>query len=540
MKNNFLFIPLFILLSCSYKSEHADLIIHNGQVFSIQGFNPRDQAIAIKDGKIIAIGAEQEILNKYTAEKIIDAEKNYIYPGFYDAHCHFVSYSKGLNELDLKGTLSFEEVLTKVVAYQAKNNYKFIVGRGWDQNDWIVKKFPTKKELDSLFPNTPVFLDRVDGHAALVNEAMLQNANFYKYKSTIENYLIKENNKYTGVVLDNAKDSIEKYLEDIDDSTLTKALIKGEKKLFEKGITNISEAGVNVDVAKLLIDLSKNNRLKLGLYIMLNPNIETKKFLNKGPIRTERINIRSIKMYADGALGSRGAALKLPYHDDSKNYGTILHPISFFNEYATYCKKKGIQLNTHCIGDSANGLILNIYKNYLTTSNDLRWRIEHAQVVDKKDISLFRDFNIIPSVQPTHATSDMPWAADRLGKERIEDAYAYKDLKDQLGMIALGTDFPVEDIDPLKTFYAAVCRKNIKGDPKNGYQIENALSRQDALNGMTIWSAIACFEDNERGSIEIGKEANIVILDTDLLNCKQEAILKAKVKNTIIKGEKVY
>ena len=541
MKNIFVFtIVIFLFLGCNYKSENVDLIIHNGQVYSDAGFNPRDQAMAIKDGKIIAIGAEQEILNKYSTEQIIDASKNYIYPSFYDAHCHFVGYAEGLNELDLVGTVSYAEILKKVIAYQEKNQSKFVIGRGWDQNDWEVKEFPTKKELDSLFPTVPIFLERIDGHAALVNEAMLQQCNFKNYRNSIERYLIKKGNQFTGVVLDNAMDSISKYLPEIDSLTMEKLLVKAEKNCFEKGITNICEAGISVTQANFLTELSIKNKLKIEMYIMLSANAETKLFFKKGPVKKDKINIRSIKLYGDGALGSRGAALKKPYSDDVKNYGTILQPVSFYEEYAEFCTKNGIQLNTHCIGDSANGLFLNIYKKYLPPSNDLRWRIEHAQVVDKKDISIFKECNIVPSVQPTHATSDMEWAAQRLGKDRIGDAYAYKNLKDQLGIIALGTDFPVEDIDPLKTFYAATCRKNIEGNPLNGFQTENALSRKDALNGMTIWAAISCFEEKERGSLEIGKEANIIIIDTDLLNCKETSILKAKIKNTFIKGEKVF
>jgi predicted amidohydrolase YtcJ len=541
MKNNFVYSTIvFLLVGCNYKSEKVDTIIHNGQVYSESGFNPRDQAIAIKNGMIVAIGAEQEILNKYDATSYIDAVKNYIYPGFYDAHCHFAGYAEGLNELDLVGAISFDEILNKVVAYQKKNQAKFIVGRGWDQNDWEIKKFPTKKELDSLFPEIPVYLERIDGHAALVNEAMLQLSSIRKHEKILKNYMIKNGNQLSGILLDNAMDSISKYLKAADSITMERMLAKAEKNCFEKGITNICEAGISVNQANFLIELSKKNKLKMEMYIMLNPNAETKSFLKNGPVKTDKINIRSIKLYGDGALGSRGAALKAPYSDDAKNYGTILQPVSFYNEYAEFCLKNGIQLNTHCIGDSANGLFLNIYKKYLPPSNDLRWRIEHAQVVDKNDISIFKESNIIPSVQPTHATSDMPWVLDRLGTERIKTAYAYKDLKNQLGIIALGTDFPVEEIDPLQTFYAAVYRKNSSGYPPAGFQMENALSRKDALNGMTIWAAIGCFEEQKRGSLEVGKEANIVIMDTDILKCKESLILKTKVKSTFIKGEKVF
>ena len=265
-------------------------------------------------------------------------------------------------------------------------------------------------------------------------------------------------------------------------------------------------------------------------------------YLEKGPYKTEMLTVNSFKFYADGALGSRGACLLQPYSDiiENEHYGLLINEADFFNKYAPLLYEKGFQMNTHCIGDSANRLILDVYAKVLKGVNDKRWRIEHAQVIHSNDFEKFRDYTIIPSVQSTHATSDMYWAKDRLGKERVKTAYAYKDLLNQNGIIALGTDFPVEDISPIKTFYAAIARKDSKGYPENGYQMENALTREEALKGMTIWAAIANFEENEKGSLEVGKSADFVLLNNDIMTTSEENILKVKVVQTFINGENVF
>jgi predicted amidohydrolase YtcJ len=274
---------------------------------------------------------------------------------------------------------------------------------------------------------------------------------------------------------------------------------------------------------------------------MLSDDKKNYEYLEKnGIIKTDRLNVRSIKVYADGALGSRGASLLEPYSDKPDWSGFLLSSQAHFDSTADYISQKGWQMCTHAIGDSGNRTILNIYAKYLKGKNDLRWRIEHAQVVNQNDFNLFGANSIIPSVQPTHATSDMYWAGDRLGTERVKGAYAYKQLLQQNGWIALGTDFPVEDISTFKTFYAAVVRKDAKGWPANGYQIENALSREEALKGMTIWAAKANFEEHEKGSLEKGKVADFVILDADIIKESAEKLLAIKVLKTFLDGKMVY
>jgi len=279
----------------------------------------------------------------------------------------------------------------------------------------------------------------------------------------------------------------------------------------------------------------------MRLFAMLSDAKENYDFAFKnGKIKTDRLNVSSFKVYADGALGSRGACLLQPYSDKPGWYGFLLSPKEHFDSVAKIIYDKGWQMCTHAIGDSGNRMILETYAKYLRQKNDRRWRIEHAQVVNQNDFDLFGKYSVVPSVQPTHGTSDMYWAADRLGPERVKGAYAYKQLLDQIGWIPLGTDFPVEDISPFKTFLAAVVRKDAKGYPPNGFQMENALSREQALRGMTIWAAKSNFEEKEKGSLEVGKFADFVILDQDLMKVGENEILRVKVLSTFVGGEKVF
>jgi len=314
-----------------------------------------------------------------------------------------------------------------------------------------------------------------------------------------------------------------------------------QQNCFAAGLTTVDDCGLDYDVILFIDSLQKAGDLAMRVYAMLSDNKKNFDFIAaKGKIKTERLNVRSFKVYADGALGSRGACLLQPYSDKPGWSGFLLSPATHFDSVAAVIYKMGFQMCTHAIGDSGNRVILQTYARQLKGKNDLRWRIEHAQVINQNDFNLFGENNIIPSVQPTHATSDMYWAAGRLGPERIKGAYAYNDLLKQNGWLPLGTDFPVEDISPFKTFYAAVVRKDAKGFPAAGFQPENALSRQDALRGMTIWAAKANFEETEKGSIEKGKLADFIILDQDLTKTAPERILGTRVISTFINGQKVY
>ncbi|MBL4593854.1 MAG: amidohydrolase [Flavobacteriales bacterium] len=559
---------LFIILTvmgCS-EAKQADLIIHNAKIYTVNDLFDIEEAMVIKDGKIIAIGPEHEILNEYSAKQVIDAKKQAIYPGFIDAHCHFVGYAINLKRVNLVGTTSFDEVIERVVKYASKNDNEWIVGRGWDQNDWEVKEFPTKEKLDSLFPTRPVFLARIDGHAAIVNGEALRRANI-TYKTKIDGGIITFNinqnedniltsnktlllentlNNYqpkpTGILIDNAVQLVSSIIPQPSKKSLEIALLNAQHKLFEVGITTVDDAGLTKDTIDLIDQLQQQGKLKMKVYAMITGNEEMLTYyLKKGPYKTDKLSVCSFKFYADGALGSRGACLISPYSDiKSEYYGLLINETDFFNKYAPLIYEKGFQMNTHCIGDSANRMILDVYGKVLKGVNDKRWRIEHAQVIHPNDFEKFKTYTIIPSIQSTHATSDMYWAKDRLGNKRIKGAYAYKDLLKQNGIIALGTDFPVEGISPIATFYAAVVRKDSKGFPDKGYQMENALSRKEALKGMTIWAAISNFEENEKGSLEVGKAADFVILNNDIIEAQEEKILKVKVVQTFINGENVF
>ena len=546
MKNVQTLKPLLALLAISlfatgcYKTEKADLVVHNATIYSVDENFTTYQAMAIRDGKIIELGAEREILNRYRSDKVIDARTRSVFPGFYDAHSHFLGAAKNKGELNLFGLASENELIERTIAFAAKSDRDWIVGRGWDQNLWEVKDFPTKAALDSIFPDRPVYLSRVDGHAALVNQAALDIAGLTSETVISDGIIVKDDDgALTGILVDGAASRVSKHI-----TPLSKELVAGfindiEQDCFRTGLTTVTEAGISVKDLMLLDSLHESGSLSIGIYAMLEPADETLKFMETGTYLTDKITARSVKLFSDGALGSRGALLKAPYSDDPDNYGVYLLTDSILDLYLQACYDTGYQLCTHAIGDSASALILNKYASTLGGVTDLRWRIEHAQVVTESDWHLFADYAIIPSMQPVAAMSDMAWAEDRLGPKRISGAYALKSLKNQLGFIALGTDFPVDDLSPINNFYAAVFRKNSSGIPEGGYRMDEALTREDALRGITIWAALAGFDEEKKGSLEPGKWADFVILDTDLIKAPESDILRAKVIETYVAGKSV-
>tara|TARA_R110002096_G_scaffold276109_1_gene469831 strand:- start:40798 stop:42411 length:1614 start_codon:yes stop_codon:yes gene_type:complete len=535
LSNILVVLPLLALLSCKQK-EKVDLLVYNANIYTVDSNFSKIEAIAIRDGKILDTGNTNYILGKYKTAQSIDANGNFVYPGLIDAHCHFMGYAKSLKSVNLFGTKSFEEVIKRLVDFQNIENLDFIRGRGWDQNDWKNQEFPNKSQLDELFPNIPVVLTRVDGHAVLINQAAIDFAELKD--SLIKGGLIEknENGELTGILIDNAVDLVK--FPKMKKEVLIESINKAQKNCFAYGLTSLDDAGLDRESIELLDSLQQANFLKMRLYIMVSDKPELQEYyLNKGPIKTEKLNVSSFKFYADGALGSRGACLSHPYSDQINSHGFLLNSLDHFDASAQKMAEKGWQMNTHAIGDSANRAMLGIYGKY---GKGKRWRIEHAQVLTEKDFELFNKFQVIPSVQPTHATSDMYWADERLGDQRIKDAYAYKRLLKQYGKIALGTDFPVEDISTIKTFYAATIRKDWEGYPTDGFQVQDALSREEALKGMTIWAAFANFEEEEKGSLEKGKMADFVIMNKDWINCSADEILDTKILHTYIGGEKVH
>ena len=532
-----LLLSALALASCS--TEKADLIIHNAKIYTVNDAFDIKSAVAIKDGKFIAIGGE-EILSKYNANDLLDIKGLAVYPGLIDAHCHFYQLGLAQEQVDLRGSKSVEEIIDRINAHLKENNDDVILGRGWDQNLWEEKVFPNKAALDQAFPGKLVILERVDGHAAYVNSEVLNRAKITAKTKVDGGEVILENGTPSGVLVDKASDLAYAILPAPSVEKKIRALKKAEAIAFENGLTTVDDAGLNRDILELIDSMHTSKQLKIRVYGMIsNAKENLAHYLNKGISQTERLTIRSVKVYADGALGSRGAALKSPYADDPKNTGLFLTTKQQIEDLALVLAEKGFQMNTHAIGDAANQVVLEAYTKALVDVEDPRWRVEHAQVVEKQDLEKFGP-KVIPSVQPTHATSDMEWADERLGEERVQNAYTYKELLDWAGKLALGTDFPVEKVNPLHTFYAAVARKSLEGNPQGGYQTANALSRSEALKGMTSWAAYANFEEDFKGSIEIGKVADLVILSKDIMTVKESEILQAKVVATLMDGEVVY
>ena len=536
MNKKLLPLLLILLSSCS---EKADLIVHNANVYNLNSSLDKSSSFAVKDGKFIYVGND-EILSKYSSANIINAQGLPIYPGFIDSHAHFFDLGYYLNQVDLKNTNSLKEVIERVISFDSENNTEFLIGRGWDQNDWNNKDFPDNFLLNQEFPDKAVVLRRIDGHAYLVNDFALELAGIDNLSNVEGGEFIKENGKLTGVLIDNAMRLIDDIIPEPTKEQTVKALLSAQNLAFENGLTTISDAGLTKSQIDLIDELQNDGILKIRIYAMVENEPKTLEYyLNSGPYKTDLLNVRSVKVYADGALGSRGALMINDYSDRKGFKGIIRTPIDSIQNLAFKLAGTGFQMNTHAIGDDANRIVIQAYRSALFDYRDPRWRIEHAQVVSEDDFELFNS-KIIPSVQPTHATSDMYWLNDRIGPKRAKNAYAYKKLLEKSGIIAFGTDFPVEDISPIMTFYSAVVRKDISGYPEGGFQIENALGRLDAILAMTISGAYANFEEDEKGSIEIGKFADFIILDNDLIESDENRIPYTNIVATFLNGELVF
>jgi len=535
--------------------QHADYIVKNAKVYTADASFTVLQSFAVTGDHIVAVGTDTSIAATYASDSIIDMQGKVILPGLIDAHCHFYGYAKGLRECNLVGTRSFEEVLDRVKTFAANNKRSWIIGRGWDQNDWAVKVYPDKKILDSLFPTTPVILKRIDGHAALVNSAAMRAANITDSTEISGGEILREvlqtpsqrhreiktRGAATGILIDNAVDLVEKVIPPMDEKQNREAILQAQENCFAVGLTSLDDAGLMKEDVDLFTEMETSGELKMRLYIMLSdstPNYDY--YMVKGPVKTPHIDVRSFKFYGDGALGSRGACLLQNYSDLSGHRGFLLRTPEHYQEKFLQCYDKGFQVCTHCIGDSANRLILRMYGDILGEGNDRRWRIEHAQVVNPDDRVYFKKYAIIPSVQPTHATSDMYWADKRLGTERMAGAYAYRSLLQESGIFALGTDFPVENINPMYTLYAAVVRKDLQGYPEGGFMMNESVGRKDAIRGMTSWAAYSNFEENEKGSIAPGMFADFIVLSADPMLCAAEDIPEITVLETWSGGQKVY
>ncbi len=541
--NPILVIALTLLMPAMHPpaKETADALLVRGTIHTVSSHRPVASAMALAGGKILAVGDDQEILSRFEAPRIIDLSGRHIYPGFIDAHCHFVGFAEGMQYVDLLGCRSFAEVLERLHRAHDPSKPGWLIGRGWDQNLWPEKEFPGNDRLNERYPATPVMLIRVDGHVVLANRTALDMAGITGQGGFGAGQVEMKGGRMTGILSETAADRMRAAVPSAEGETLASLLGRAEQRCFSAGLTLVSDAGLEFGQVRFLDSLHKAGRLKMQVYAMLSPSsLNIREWVERGPYLSERLTVRSIKLYADGSLGSRTAWLKSPYSDMPSTSGLSVTTPDSVRSLCRLAFDHGYQVCAHCIGDSANRMILNIFGEFLQGKNDRRWRIEHAQVVDPVDLRLFSDFSIIPSVQATHATSDMRWAGDRLGSVRVRWAYAYRDLLQANGWIPNGTDFPIEDISPLMTFFAAVARTDASGYPDGGFQSENALSRQDALKSITLWAARAGFLDDRKGSLEPGKDADFVVLDHDILTVPEGELLQVKVLQTWLLGERVW
>ncbi len=529
------------MTACSNKKQ-ADVIIINAKVYTVDDEFSTAKSFAVIDGKIAATGSTEEILSKFTAENIIDTDGKFVYPGFNDAHCHFNGYATNLMQYaDLRGTSGPEEIYKILKTHHEKFGGEWILGRSWDQNDWEEKSFPDKARLDELFPDIPVYLVRVDGHAGWCNSKTLEVAGVSANSKISGGQVMVKDGEPTGILVDNAMGLVGKFIPEITAGQQQKGLLEAQANCFAAGLTSVTDCGLDKSTINLMEEMQNQGALKMKVNAMLNPTEENFDFfVKKGPLKKERLTVNTIKIYADGALGSRGALLLEDYSDDPGNHGLQIAPQEFYDSICQLALENNYVVATHAIGDGGNRLVLDTYAKYLKGKNDRRWRIEHSQIVNPDDFKKFAEYSIVPSVQATHCTSDMYWAGDRLGEKRLKGAYAYQTLLQQNGWLPNGTDFPVENIEPLFTFYAAVFRTDYKGWPEGGWHKNEGLTREQTLRSMTIWAAKSSFEENEKGSLEPEKYADFVILNTDLMTASPEEVLNTKIESTWVNGEKVF
>ncbi len=512
MKLVFTSLFVLLLLTQCMKGQHVDLIVHNATIHTMNEYNDVEEAMAIRGGKIIEIGPERQINNKYSADEYLDAENSIIYPGLIDAHGHMMSYARMLLSADLFGSTTLQEIVVRLEKYDQKNKLPFIVGRGWDQTNFSSHEPLTNALLTKAFPNKPVLIYRVDGHAAIANDAALKKAGITAATIIPGGRVDVNEGKCSGLLLDNAITRVSNVIPDFNRTKLIAALQQVEQELFQFGITGVHEAGVDFKDLQLLRSMSKAKKISLNLNVMLFPTKENIAFAQKrGVVQEQNLTIRSFKIIGDGALGSRGALLKKTYSDDPHNHGILTTSIEEMDAVARIARSINYQVNIHAIGDSTNQIALGIITKHTKGKVDHRWRIEHAQVIDPIDFLAFAKAGVIPSVQPVHAVSDHKWVEQRIGKERMRGAYAYQTLLKQTGLLAIGSDFPYDYMDPMRTIYAAVRRTNVENDPQHGFLKSESISIYDCLKGMTLWAAMSGFNEDKLGTLEKGKHATFVL-----------------------------
>jgi hypothetical protein len=540
-----------LFTGCGLK-ENADLLLLNGRVITVDEANPTAEAVAVRDGRIVEIGKSEVILSKYIAPRVEDLKGACVLPGFIDAHLHMNGLGRRVMELNLVGTRSYEEILQMVDAkVRSAPKNEWILGRGWDQNDWAVKEFPTAEKLNTVSGNYYALLKRIDGHAVLVNQKVLDAAGITRHtRDPVGGSILRDaSGNPTGVLVDNAimlLDRIKPLPTREDDSLALEAAMES---CLQAGLTSVHDAGVGPAKIDLYKSMSRANKLKTRIYAMIDGSdtLLLNEHLNKYRDTTDLnryLKISSIKLYADGALGSYGAALLQPYSDNPKTSGLAVTSREEIERITEKALEKGYQVCVHAIGDRGNRMALDAFEKALlhtkTYGLDKRLRIEHAQVVNEFDIPRFAKLGVIASMQPTHCTSDMYWAESRVGPERIKGAYAWRTFMEHGVVICNGSDAPVESNDPLWGIYAAVSRQDRSGFPNDGWYADQKMTVMEAIKGFTINASYASFDETQKGSIEKGKLADLVVLDKDITSIEPAEILKTSVLMTVVGGKILY
>lgn len=537
--------------SCAPETP-ADLIVHNAVVYTADDRQPTAQAVAIAGDRIARVGTSADALKlKGAATKIIDAGGAAILPGLHDAHGHFAGLGASLQRLPLRGTSSWEEIVEMVRQRAAgATPGDWIQGHGWDQNDWPVKDFPTHELLTASAPANPVVLTRVDGHAVVVNRAALEAAGITG--GTLDpagGRIIRDAaGRPTGVLVDTAMGLVSRRIPPLSPQQLEAQILLADVEARRLGLTFVHDAGTNTETVEAYRRLIDSRRLRTRLYVMLRgPLSMLRPHFDRGPIldeATHRLAVRAIKIAADGALGSRGAALLEPYADDPGNRGLLVTPPDEFYAQTLAASRAGFQTAIHAIGDRANRIVMDVFERVqreVPGARDLRLRNEHAQILDAAEIPRFARLGVIASMQPAHATSDLPWAPARLGAARIDEgAYVWQTLLRSGVTIASGSDFPVEEPNPMLGFYAAVTRQDPSGKPAGGWQPDQRMTRDQALASFTINAAVAAHAERDLGSLVAGKLADFVMLSKDVMTVPPREILTAQVRLTVIGGEIVF
>jgi predicted amidohydrolase YtcJ len=530
--------------------ERADLIVVNARIYTVDNAKPIASALAVKDGRIVFVGSDSEarVLGG-NSTRIVDLKGHTVIPGMVDAHAHLLGLATSLRNVLLAGSSSYDEVIRRVTErVRTRKPGEWVEGRGWDQNLWPDKAFPTHEALSRATPNNPVVLGRIDGHAILANAMAMRLAGITAATKEPEGGRIVRlpNGDPSGVFVDNATALVRRKIPSATDATLRDATLVAVSQANRWGLTGIHDTGESRRAIEIVESLAREGRLNLRDYVMISDNdADIRYYTRRGPrigLYDGRIWVRAIKTYADGALGSRGAALLTDYSDDPGNTGLLVNKPAHLQQVAELGLRSGFQVSTHAIGDRGNRVALDAFAAALRAvpTVDHRFRIEHAQLLSPQDIPRFSELGVIPSMQASHQTSDMRWAEGRVGPQRIRGAYAWRSLLNTGVVIPNGSDFPVEKVNPLISFHSAITRQDATNWPPGGWYPDQVMTRDEALRAMTIWPAYAAFQEKELGSVTPGKYADFVVLDRDIMQVPPTEILSTRVEATYLGGKIVY